>query len=76
MNNFNGNRFLEQFVKMRAGLNKDNAPIVGSARTGAPAVGRGLPTRELDLNMLIETKPKVKVVKEYFEKRVAELTSE
>jgi len=76
MNNFNGNRFLEQFVRMRAGLNKGDAPIVGSARTGAPVVGRGLPTRELTLEVLCETKPKPKVVKEYFEKRVKELTSE
>ena len=76
MDRFNGNKFLESFVRMRAGLNKANASVVTSATTRATPVGRGLPTREVTLEVLCETKPKPKVVKEFFEKRVAELTAE
>ena len=77
MDRFNGNKFLESFVRMRAGLNKANASVVTSATTrAAPAPPRGLPTREVTLEVLCETKPKPKVVKEFFEKRVAELTAE
>ena len=66
--NFNGNRFLEQFVKMRQGLGSSNGQV-------QPIRGQGLPTKELTLEVLCESKPKDKIVKQYFQKRVDELTS-
>jgi len=66
--NLNGNRFLEQFVKMRQGLGSSNGQV-------QPIRGQGLPTKEITLEVLCESKPKDKVVKQYFQKRVDELTS-
>jgi hypothetical protein len=65
------NQFLDQFMKMRRNI--------ASAQTAAVPVKPAntikgpMPTREMDLGMLCETKPKAKVVREYFERRVEEL---
>jgi len=53
---------------MRQGLGSSNGQV-------QPIRGQGLPTKELTLEVLCESKPKDKIVKQYFQKRVDELTS-
>lgn len=72
------NRFLDQFVKMRQGLSAAataSAPVVKRGATVSTVKGP-MPSREMDLAMMCETKPKPKVVKEYFMRRVEELQEE
>lgn len=66
------NQFLDQFMKMRKGITAAKA-AVEPTRPAANTMKGPMPTREMDLGMLCETKPKAKVVREYFEKRVEEL---
>ena len=66
------NQFLEQFMKMRRNIASAQAAQAAPAK--APNTTKGpMPTREMDLSMLCETKPKPKVVREYFARRVEEL---
>jgi hypothetical protein len=65
------NPFLENFIKMRQGLS-DSKPAPPSSR-GVGAGSRALPSPDLNVKKIVLEKPDVKVVKEYFRKRIAEL---
>ena len=68
------NQFLDQFMKMRRNIASAQAAQATAAAVKPANTMKGpMPTREMDLSMLCETKPKPKVVREYFARRVEEL---
>jgi hypothetical protein len=74
------NQFLAQFMKQRSAIAAKATAMPATAtkatsKGGVPSIG-GLPTKEMNLATICESKPKPKVVREYFAKRVEELVSE
>ena len=74
------NPFLDQFLKRRKEVAAKAAIVTEAAApakklTGASSI-TALPTHDMDLATICESKPKQKVVREYFQQRVEELVSE
>jgi len=68
------NPFLDQFLKHRKQLAVKSAMETAPKAGGKPVQGLNtLPAHSMDLATICSSKPKPKVVREYFEQRISEL---